>query len=165
MKKTGRDRRLGRSREGEVPENLVKRFVGGGRKGAMDDKSFDELAMEHECSDEDCNLCFENCSDDDEYYDDDDYDDHEDDSSEYYHDNCSGKYDLESSRRNDNRVDVDAIIRRCRLESDEAIRKLKEKLDKFNLEKSIKNNTPWLEIIVGAGHHSRKNEQKNFRPN
>ena len=52
---------------------------------------------------------------------------------------------------------VDAIIKKCRLESDEAIRKLKEKLDK-------KNNTPWLEIIVGAGHHSKiKNEQK-IRP-
>jgi hypothetical protein len=58
---------------------------------------------------------------------------------------------------------VDAIIRRCRSESDEAIRKLKEKLDKFNLQDAIKNNTPWLEIIVGAGRHSRKNEQ-NIRP-
>ena len=135
----GRERQTFRKkfRKGEVPEYVVKRFVGGGCKGAMDEKSFNE--MEHE------------------------YDDHEDDGSEYYHGNGSGNYDLESSRRSDNRYDVDAIIRRCRLESDEAIRKLKEKLDKFNLEKSIKNNTPWLEIIVGAGHHSRKNKQS-IRP-
>ncbi len=165
-------------REGAVPENLVKRFVGGGRKGVMDDKTFNE--MKHECSDEDCNLCFEDSSDDDEYYDD-DYDDDEDDydydddyddddeddndgSSEYYHNNGSGNNDLESSRRSDNRYDVDAIIRRCRLESDEAVRKLKKKLDKCSLKEAIQNNTPWLEIIVGAGHHSKIKNKQNIRP-
>ena len=40
---------------------------------------------------------------------------------------------------------------------------LKEKMDKFNLNNAIKNNKPWLEIIVGAGRHSKKNEQ-NIRP-
>jgi hypothetical protein len=70
---------------------------------------------------------------------------------------------LTSCGCNDGNGDVDAIITKCRLESDEAIRKLEEKLDKFNLEKAITNKTPWLEIIVGAGRHSKKNRQ-NIRP-
>ena len=221
--KQGRERQAFRRkfRSGEVPENVVKRFIRGDRKGFMDE-------LQHECSDEDCNLCFQNDSDNygseygddyddgsehydddgNEYYDDDDYDDgseyydddneyyddndgseYYDDDNEYYDDNDGSEYyddddgsryhDLESLRssghsecfqnesessgRNDRVNDVDAIIRRCRSESDEAIRKLKEKLDKFNLQDAIKNNTPWLEIIVGAGRHSRKNEQ-NIRP-
>ena len=64
----------------------------------------------------------------------------------------------------ESRHNVDAIIRRCRLESDEAIRKLEETLESFDLEKPMKNNTPWLEIIVGAGHHSKIKNKQNIRP-
>ena len=204
-------------RTGKVPEKLVKLFIEGGRRD-MNDKSLNEL--EHECSDEDCCLCFgyymghdddydddyddddfddddyddddfdDDDYDDDDYddddFDDDDYEDNDDDNEEDYND---GDYDdddddddgenwqssrnpkrsrflsnkSELSRGNDQRDDVDSIIRRCRQESDEAIRKLEKKLDKFNLKKAIKNNTPWLEIIVGAGRHSKNNKQ-NIRP-
>ena len=131
----GRDRQTFRKkfREGEVPENLVKRFVGGGRKGAMDDKSCDE--SEHECSDKDCNL-------------------RSSERSEYFHNDTESS--IHCNERNEN---VDAIIRRCSLESDEAIRKLEK-----TLEKAIKNNAPWLEIIVGAGHHSKIKSEQNIRP-
>ena len=135
--KRGRERQTFRKkfREGKVPEDLVRRFVRDGR--FMNENSSD--GSEHECFDEDCGLCFE------------------DDDSEYYDD------DLESLRSYGCKDDVDAIIRRCRKEGDEAIRKLKETLDKFDVEEAIFNGTPWLELIVGAGEHSRNNEQK-IRP-
>ena len=60
--------------------------------------------------------------------------------------------------------EVDEIIKKWRAESDEAIRKLKETLEKFDLEEAVENNSPWIEIIVGAGHHSRKKEKQNIRP-
>ena len=69
----------------------------------------------------------------------------------------------EGDEQSGNNFDVDAIISRCRLESDEAIRKLNETLDNFDIDAAIANKTPWLEIIVGAGRHSRKKEQ-NIRP-
>ena len=127
-------------REGKVPEDLVKKFIEDAR--IIDKDSSDK--SEHECSDENRRLFFKN-------------DDDVDEDSEYY-DN-----DLESLRKYDCKDDVNAIIRRCRKEGDEAIRKLKETLENFDCQKAIKNKTPWLEIIVGAGEHSRNNEQK-IRP-
>ena len=59
---------------------------------------------------------------------------------------------------------VDGIIKQWRSESDEAIRKLEETLESFDLEEAIKRNTPWLEIIVGAGRHSRRKNEQNIRP-
>jgi hypothetical protein len=61
------------------------------------------------------------------------------------------------------RAEVDGIIEKFRSESNEAIRKLEITLESFDIDKAIKNNTPWLEIIVGAGHHSKNNEQS-IRP-
>jgi hypothetical protein len=74
--------------------------------------------------------------------------------SEYFHNDTESS--IHCNERNEN---VDAIIRRCSLESDEAIRKLEK-----TLEKAIKNNAPWLEIIVGAGHHSKIKSEQNIRP-
>ena len=54
-------------------------------------------------------------------------------------------------------------IARIRESSDEAIRKLQERLNTFDRDKAINDETPWLEIIVGAGKHSRDNRQK-IRP-
>ena len=141
--KRGRERQTFRKklREGKVPEDLVREFLRDDRM--TDEDSSDE--SEHECSDENCSLCFE---------DDEDFDD--DNDNEYY------DSDQESLRSYDCKDNVDAIIRRCRKESDEAIRKLKETLEKFDKE-AIFNETPWLEIIVGAGQHSKNSEQK-IRP-
>jgi DNA-binding transcriptional MerR regulator len=55
---------------------------------------------------------------------------------------------------------VDKIIDEWRSESDEAIRKLEEKLKSFDQEEP----PPWLEIIVGAGRHSREKNKQNIRP-
>ena len=149
--KRGRERQTFRKkfRQGKVPEDLVREFLRDGRM--IDEDSSDE--SEHECSDENCNLCFE----DDDDFDDDDFDDDTDNDHNEYYDS-----DQESLRSYDCKDNVDAIIRRCRKESDEAIRKLKKTLEKFDKE-AIFNETPWLEIIVGAGQHSKKNEQK-IRP-
>ena len=145
-----------------------------------DDDDYDEFNDDNDYDDDDYDYDDFNDDDyDDDDYDDDDYDDFNDDD---YDDNDYGDDDdgenwqssrilkrrfvpngSVSSRGNDQRDDVDDIIRRCREESDEAIRKLEEKLDKFNVKKAIRNNTPWLEIIVGAGRHSKNNEQ-NIRP-
>ena len=54
-------------------------------------------------------------------------------------------------------------VARIRKDSDEAIRKLQERLNMFDHDKAINDGTPWLEIIVGAGKHSRDNRQK-IRP-
>ena len=54
-------------------------------------------------------------------------------------------------------------IARIRDDRDEAIRKLQERLNTFDHDKAINDGTPWLEIIVGAGKHSRDNRQK-IRP-
>ena len=43
-------------------------------------------------------------------------------------------------------------------------RKLQERLDAYDLEKAIEEDEPWLEIIVGAGHHSNVNERQKIRP-
>jgi hypothetical protein len=67
-------------------------------------------------------------------------------------------------RRNERSGEVDAIIKKFTGEGDEAIRKLKETFECFDLEVAIKNNTPWLEIIVGAGRHSRIKNEQNIRP-
>ena len=72
------------------------------------------------------------------------------------------KLDL-SRQRGHNRKEVTDMINGFRAEGDEAIRKLEETLENFDLEEAILNNTPWLEIIVGAGHHSRNNQQR-IRP-
>ena len=72
------------------------------------------------------------------------------------------KQDL--AKRSERCDEVDGIIKKFRNEGDEAIRKLKETFETFNLDEAIKNNTPWLEIIVGAGHHSRVKNEQNIRP-
>ena len=66
-------------------------------------------------------------------------------------------------RRVERSKEVDNIIEKFRSESDEAIRKLEKTLENYDIGKAVTNNTPWLEIIVGAGHHSKKKEQ-NIRP-
>ena len=66
-------------------------------------------------------------------------------------------------RRVERGKEVDDIIKKFRSESDEAIRKLENTLESYDMGKALTNNTPWLEIIVGAGHHSKKKEQ-NIRP-
>ena len=43
-------------------------------------------------------------------------------------------------------------------------RKLQEKFDNFDHEKARKDEEPWLEIIVGAGHHSKVKERQKIRP-
>ncbi len=67
-------------------------------------------------------------------------------------------------RRDQRSKEVDEIIQKFRSEGDEAIRKLDETLESFDLEKAMKNNTPWLEIIVGAGHHSKIKNKQSIRP-
>ena len=59
---------------------------------------------------------------------------------------------------------LDDLIKKFRDEGDEAIRKLEVTLESFDLEKAIKNNTPWLEIIVGAGRHSKIKNKQSIRP-
>ena len=68
------------------------------------------------------------------------------------------------ANRSERCEEVNGIIKKFRAEGDEAIRKLKKTLETFNLNEAIKNNTPWLEIIVGAGHHSRIKNEQNIRP-
>ena len=150
--KRGQDRRTFRkkNRQGKEPyEDVVREFLRDGRM--IDEDSCDE--SEHECPDENCNLCFE----DDDDFDDDDFDDDTDNDHNEYYDS-----DQEPLRSYEYKDNVEAIIRRCRKESDEAIRKLKETLEKLD-EEAIFNEIPWLEIIVGAGQHSKNNEQK-IRP-
>ncbi|XP_028518147.1 uncharacterized protein LOC110249792 isoform X1 [Exaiptasia diaphana] len=53
-----------------------------------------------------------------------------------------------------NEDEVQKIINTERDEMDEAIRHLRDKIDQ------VKDNADWLEIIVGAGHHSRAQLQK-----
>ena len=132
-------------RQGKVPEDLVRKYL---RDGRIINEDYSDKS-EHECSHEDCNLCFKD--------DDHDFGDDTDEKDNKYYDS-----DLEPLRSYDRKDNVDAIIRRCRKERDEAIRKLKETLEKFD-EEVIFNETPWLEIIVGAGQHSKNNEQK-IRP-
>ena len=155
----GKERRTLRKklRNGKVREDQIKQILDYrqtfGRKDSFD-------GLEHEYTKDNGSFCFENESDNnnDEYWenhwdeDPDDYDNSKSCSSKSSRSNESESFtDMSSSDK------ADAIIKKCRLESDEAIRKLKEKLDN-------KNNIPWLEIIVGAGHHSKiKNEQK-IRP-
>lgn len=67
-------------------------------------------------------------------------------------------------RRCNRSNEVEQFIERCRTESDEAIRKLEETLENFNLENAAEKNSPWIEIIVGAGHHSKRKEKQNIRP-
>lgn len=64
----------------------------------------------------------------------------------------------------DDRKDVETIIKECRKESDEAIRKLEEYIDKYNVEEAMQSKTPWLEIIVGAGRHGKIPNKQNIRP-
>lgn len=60
-------------------------------------------------------------------------------------------------------TEVTQIIDQTREENDEAIRKLRERLETLDREPSNNDGKPWLEVIVGAGHHSRDNRQK-IRP-
>ena len=54
---------------------------------------------------------------------------------------------------------IEEIIRHCGWEGDEAIRKLEEKLDTFDFDTAKKNGQRWIEIVVGAGHHSREGQK------
>ena len=84
---------------------------------------------------------------------------------DYIHDEYRLKhFENELLHRQENSSRVNKIIDGWRSESDEAIRKLEKKLENFDHEKAIVNNTPWLEIIVGAGLHSRKKNKQNIRP-
>ena len=91
-------------REGEVPESIVEMFVASSHNDNMNDKSPYEL--KYECSNEDYSLG----------------------NSKYFQ-----KTTESSTSCNDGHESVGAIIRRCRQESNLAIRILEEKLVKFNL--------------------------------
>ena len=41
---------------------------------------------------------------------------------------------------------------------------MQERFDSFDHEKARKEGEPWLEIIVGAGHHSKVKERQKIRP-
>ena len=43
-------------------------------------------------------------------------------------------------------------------------RKLRERLDNYDETKAKKEGEPWLEIIVGSGHHSKVKERQRIRP-
>ena len=75
-----------------------------------------------------------------------------------------GDFQQDLLERRARKNNVLAIIDEWRSESDEAIRFLKTKLDNIDHEEAIANSTPWLEIIVGAGHHSRVKNEQNIRP-
>lgn len=135
--KAGQERKtlMKNFRRGKVSENVVKRKI--------------NLDEDEESSYDSEGSYSESMSDD--------YDSYDDDSG------SRRENRLASSIKENRIVEVDNIIRKCRLESDEAIRKLKEKLDAFDHQEAIKKKTPWLEIIVGAGNNSTGNEQK-IRP-
>ena len=59
---------------------------------------------------------------------------------------------------------VKAKIQKEREKGDEAIRKLRERLDTYDIEKAREEEEPWLEIIVGSGHHSKIKDRQNIRP-
>ena len=59
---------------------------------------------------------------------------------------------------------VKAIIQKEREKGDEAIRKLRERLDNYDIEKAREEEEPWLEIIVGSGHHFKIKYRQNIRP-
>ncbi len=83
----------------------------------------------------------------------------------YIHDESRLKaFEIELLERQQRSSHVNGIIMEWRSESDEAIRKLKENLTSFNLGEATAYNTPWLEIIVGAGRHSRIKNKQNIRP-
>ncbi len=83
----------------------------------------------------------------------------------YIHDESRLKaFEKELLQRQRRSSHVNGIIKEWRSESDEAIRKLKENLTSFNLGEATAYNTPWLEIIVGAGRHSRIKNKQNIRP-
>ena len=75
-------------------------------------------------------------------------------------------FERELLQRQKNSKHVDEIICTYRSESDEAIRKLKTKLDTFDIKQAatMDNNTSWLEIIVGAGRHGKVKNEQNIRP-
>ena len=65
----------------------------------------------------------------------------------------------------DKKVDdlvIEEVIGHSRWDGDEAIRKLEEKLDTFDFDTAKKNGQCWIEIVVGAGNHSR--EDQKIRP-
>lgn len=65
--------------------------------------------------------------------------------------------------RKNSETEVTQIIDQTREENEEAIRKLRERLETLDREASNNDGKPWLEVIVGAGHHSRDHRQK-IRP-
>ena len=68
---------------------------------------------------------------------------------------------LQQDRRyRDDEALIDKLIKKKRDSDNEAIKKLQERLDEFDLEKAREQHSTWLEIIVGAGHHSKGNRQK-----
>ena len=60
--------------------------------------------------------------------------------------------------------EVEAKVQNEREKGDEAIRKLRERLDNYDIEKAREEEEPWLEIIVGSGHHSKIKDRQNIRP-
>ena len=58
-----------------------------------------------------------------------------------------------------NDLTIEKVVSRSRWEGDEAIRKLESKLESFDFEAAVKNEKPWIEIVVGVGHHSRENQK------
>ena len=54
---------------------------------------------------------------------------------------------------------VNERIEEERDHGNEAIRKLRERLDDYDMEKAEEEGETWLEIIVGSGHHSKVRQQ------
>ena len=73
--------------------------------------------------------------------------------------------DKEQLLKDNPEEEVITIINKRRNQGDEAVRKLKGKIDEFmeKMEKAQSEKKTWLEVIVGAGHHSMAGRQK-IRP-
>ncbi|CAB4013894.1 zinc finger CCHC domain-containing 24-like [Paramuricea clavata] len=75
-------------------------------------------------------------------------------------------YERQLLRRSRDRMSLAQVQSKIEKERDhgnEAIRKLRKRLDKYDLEKAKEEGEPWLEIIVGSGHHSKVRQNSKVR--
>ncbi|XP_028411789.1 uncharacterized protein LOC114534526 [Dendronephthya gigantea] len=61
-------------------------------------------------------------------------------------------------------IEIGRKINEERDHGNEAIRKLSERIHKYDMKKAKEDGEPWLEIIVGSGHHSKVKERQRIRP-
>ena len=73
-------------------------------------------------------------------------------------------HELMLVQRGRTKDEVKRIIETERDEGDEAIRKVRERLENFNKTKASNERKTWLEIIVGSGHHSTVKGRQTTRP-